>query len=89
MLRRVSLKTDEHVPLYPTVDEIKDIENRRDVQELREQYEALRDQKGAESRGAKRAFGAYAARRRVLQQLVVNDKRQKYFQEVDRRRPLG
>jgi uncharacterized C2H2 Zn-finger protein len=89
MLRRATVRRDQNAPLYPTVDDIKSLEKRRDWQKLNQEYIALRRDKGVDHPETKRAFGQYAKLRSDLRDLVVQDKRQKYFVEVDRRRALG
>ncbi|KAL2139234.1 hypothetical protein VTI28DRAFT_5494 [Corynascus sepedonium] len=89
MLRRATLKRDQNAPLYPTIDEIKSLEKRRDMQELKQRYITARDDRGRKHPDTTRAFVAYAHLRKELARLVVEDKRHKYFAEVDKRRALG
>lgn len=89
MIRRASSKRDEHAPLYPTVDEMKEFENHKHMQELREKYGALRDEKGGDHTEAKRAYAKIHAARRDHARDILEEKREKYFAEADRRRALG
>jgi hypothetical protein len=89
MIRRASSKRDEHAPLYPTVDETKEIENHKHMQELREKYGALRDEKGGDHTEAKRAYAKIYAAQQDHAWDIVEEKREKYFAEADRRRALG
>ncbi|KAK4099727.1 hypothetical protein N658DRAFT_429245 [Parathielavia hyrcaniae] len=89
MLRRATVTRDENAPLYLTIKEKQRLEERRDMQKLKREYGAERDAKGEKHPHAKRAFSAYAAYRRTLQQLLLDHKRKEYFVEADRRRALG
>ena len=89
MLRRATTGRDQNAPLYPTVDDIESLEKRRDIQKLFQEYIALRDDKGVDHPETKRAFATYTDLRSDLRDLIVQDKRQKYFIEADRQRALG
>ncbi len=71
MLRSAMAKRDEHALLYPTLDNVKNLEKRYDMQELKQAYEALWDDKGGEHLSIKRALGAYSKRRVELRKLLV------------------
>jgi hypothetical protein len=89
MIRRASSKRDEHAPLYPTVDEMKALETYKHMRQLREQYEVLRNEKGGDHPEAKRVAASIFAERQKYAQRIVEENRQKYFEEADRRRALG
>ncbi|KAH6847506.1 hypothetical protein B0I37DRAFT_354242 [Chaetomium sp. MPI-CAGE-AT-0009] len=89
MLRRATARRDENAPLYPTVEDMQRLEERRDMQRLKREYEMARDGKGDSHPDTKRAFAAYAKLRSDLRKLVVEHRRVEYFKEADRRRALG
>lgn len=89
MLRRATARRDENAPLYPTVKDIQRLEERRDMQRPKREYEAVRDAKGEKHPDVRQAFAAYAKLRSNLRKLVVEHKREEYFKEADRRRALG
>ncbi|KAK0710271.1 hypothetical protein B0T26DRAFT_434847 [Lasiosphaeria miniovina] len=89
MLRHATLKRDENAPIYPTVDEVKNLEERSSIQQLKHEYEAIREKQGSDHRDSKRASNAYLTHKRELITLIVQGKRKKYFEETDRRRALG
>ncbi|KAK3896387.1 hypothetical protein C8A05DRAFT_48495 [Staphylotrichum tortipilum] len=89
MLRRATMSRDEHAPLYATIDDMEDLEKRRDMQKLKRECEEERDAKGAEHPDAQRAYAGSAKLRSDLRMLLVLRDRKRYFDEADRRRALG
>ncbi|KAL2178984.1 uncharacterized protein P884DRAFT_195543 [Thermothelomyces heterothallicus CBS 202.75] len=89
MIRRATMKRDPNAPIYPTIDEVKSLESRRDIQELKQEYLAARDERGSDDKETKRAYAAYFSRREELVNLLVEDRRREYFAEADKRRALG
>jgi len=89
MMRRATLKRDENAPIYPTLDEVARLDNRKDMQKLKQACETARDDLGANDPSTQRAYAAYAKLQNDLRGLIVDKQRMEYFAEVDRRRSLG
>ncbi len=89
MVRRATMNRDERAPLYATIDDMKGLEQRRDMQKLQREYREARDSKGGEHPDTQRAYAAYAKLRSELRKLLVLRDRERYFEEADRRRALG
>ncbi|KAL2138139.1 hypothetical protein VTI28DRAFT_7389 [Corynascus sepedonium] len=89
MLRQATVNRDQNAPLYPTIEDVESFEKRCDMQELKQKYIASRDDKGSDHLETKRALSEYLKRRKLLIDLKVQEIREEYFTEADRRRALG
>ncbi|KAK4245025.1 hypothetical protein C7999DRAFT_16762 [Corynascus novoguineensis] len=89
MLRQATMNRDQNAPLYPTIEDVESFEKRCDMQELKQKYIASRDDKGSDHLETKRALSEYLKRRKLLIDLKVQEIREEYFTEADRRRALG
>lgn len=87
VLRNASLTRDELAPVDPTAEDLAGeagFEQRRDIQEMRAELRAAMDS-ATRTNGSHRIADAV----KTLSRLAVQQRREVYFAEVDRRRGLG
>ena len=84
LLRNASLKRDEFAPIDPTPAELQCFEQRRDIRLLRARYAETTEKKAREDLRAQLSYLM-----QILSRLLIQQKRQEYFAEVDRLRALG
>jgi len=88
MPRRAGLKRDELAPLYLTLDEVERLNNRRDLRDLHQEWEATKKKMGAKSEEAKILYNQYRSLKLRPCDFIVKEKRAKYFEEADQRGAL-
>ncbi|KAF4881055.1 hypothetical protein CGCFRS4_v015943 [Colletotrichum fructicola] len=88
-LRHATHSRDENAPIWPTCQDIEAIDSRQDVQKLRAEYDALKEEHGrnsSEARDAKRRLDSHVS---ALRKLAVSKQREEYFAHADQLRSLG
>ncbi|KAK4181987.1 hypothetical protein QBC35DRAFT_551837, partial [Podospora australis] len=88
-LHRETSRRDPKAPLYVTEADEKYIESREDITELRKSYAQASSKGGAASAQAQRVCAALNNKRKQIRALMVQEKRTKYFELVDRLRAEG
>ncbi|KAM7210532.1 Protein of unknown function (DUF3435) domain containing protein [Rhypophila decipiens] len=87
-LCRSTLQRDKNAPIYPTPEDLRSFEQRRDVQELRAQQAASKKCSG-NSKETQRITSKIQSLIRTCSRLAVERDRKAYFDEVDRLRASG
>ncbi|KAK3332649.1 hypothetical protein B0T19DRAFT_398396 [Cercophora scortea] len=89
MLGRALLMRDEHAPIYVFEVDLHSFELRKDIQELTAKYKAATAEHGANDKISKRICAERFYLRETLSSLALEQRRNEYFAEADRRRALG
>ncbi|KAK4206514.1 hypothetical protein QBC37DRAFT_237189, partial [Rhypophila decipiens] len=84
-----SLMRDENAPIYPTNEDLKSFEQRRNLIQLRKKFKQVREKYAHDSPQTKRISLRINHLLYYLADLVVEERRIVYFAEADRRRQVG
>ncbi|KAK4214506.1 hypothetical protein QBC37DRAFT_387040 [Rhypophila decipiens] len=88
-LLSASLMRDENAPIYPTNEDLKSFEQRRNLIQLRKKFKQVREKYAHDSPQTKRISLRINHLLYYLADLVVEERRMVYFAEADRRRQVG
>ncbi|KAK6205734.1 hypothetical protein LQW54_008314 [Pestalotiopsis sp. IQ-011] len=93
LLQRSSLRRDENAPIYPTQAQLEALEARRDLQQLRKEYNDVVGKGKGKSKSSDPEANRISAKiqwiRDTLSRLLVQERRKEYFAKADTLRALG
>ncbi|KXJ86485.1 hypothetical protein Micbo1qcDRAFT_140131 [Microdochium bolleyi] len=89
MLRNATLRKDLGAPIYPKKEDLQKWKQRKDLSDLKSQYNDLVSQSSTQCPEAKAIMAKMQHIKEVLSELRVAQLRKEYFSKIDRLRELG